>query len=180
MSRNFVKSATTSTSVANSRRELERLLDRYGCLRLSVQTDYEARKVIVAFVVRDRTQKDAPSIPVRLEVAVREVYDRLFGRPSQRRWVVATQTYESFTTPSMYNDQKLAQAERVAWRNLILWVDAALSAAACGLQSLDEAFLAHTLVRDADGTTKRLIDQMNDHAPGGDYRALLAPAGVAE
>ncbi len=45
------------------------------------------------------------------------------------------------------------RAERVAWRNLVLWIDAALSATAAGLQTIEEAFFAHLLV-----DNRRVID----------------------
>lgn len=154
----FVKSATTDVPVARSRAELERLLVRYGCSRFQVFTDFEAGSAAVTFSVPDTLAKGAPSIPVRLEVDARRVYDAIYGPPRRGE---------------PYLDRYLAQADRIAWRQLILWVDAALSAASAGIHSIAEAFFAHTLIRGRDGATRRMVDEVEQIA-GGNWRALLA------
>ena len=159
----FVKSATTKTPVANSRSELERMLTRYGCSSFSTQSDYETGRIMVGFVVPDSMEAGAIRIPVRLEINSREVCRALYGPlPQGEHWT----------------EHGIAQAERVAWRQLVLWVDAALSAAAAGVQKISEAFLAHTLIRDGEGRVHRVVDQM-DQAAGGNWRALL-PASTGE
>lgn len=163
----FVKSAETSVPVARSRAELERVLRRYGCSGFGVSTDYEAFRVTVHFVVRDSPDPAAPKIPVRLEVAIREVYDQLYGQPATRRAGGGGKA-------PVYNERDLEQAERVAWRQLILWVDAACSAAAAGVQKMSEAFFAHTVVLGDDGVARRLVDHV-DMLSGGDFRRMLAP-----
>jgi hypothetical protein len=124
--------------------------------------------IAVAFRVPDSLAKDAPTVPVRLQVETRQVYDALYGQPT--KWSNAGRVLD----PKGYQPKGLLQAERVAWRHLVLWVDAALSAAAAGAQKISEAFLAHTLIRNAEGRTVRVVDQM-DEAAGGTWRALLAP-----
>jgi hypothetical protein len=153
----FVKSASTGVPVARSRAELERLLVRYGCSRFQVFTDFEAGAAAVTFSVPDSLAKGALTIPVRLEVDSRRVYDAIYGKPRT----------------GTYDDRWLAQADRIAWRQLILWVDAALSAASAGVQTIAEAFFAHTLVQGRDGTTRRMADEVAAVA-GGNWRALLA------
>lgn len=155
----FVKSANTAVPVARSRAELERLLVRYGCFRFQVFTDFEAGSAAVTFSVPDSLAKGAPSIPVRLEVDSRRVYDAIYGPPRRGEG---------------YDERYLAQADRIAWRQLILWVDAALSAASAGVQTIAEAFFAHTLIRSPDGSTQRMVDEVAKQA-GGNWRALLAP-----
>lgn len=53
----------------------------------------------------------------------------------------------------------LEQAERVAWRQIILWVEAGLNMAASGVQTLEEAFFAHSVL---PGTNHRVIDVVNE------------------
>jgi hypothetical protein len=171
----FVKSSMTSTPVANSRRELERVLLRYGCSGFGSQSDYAEHKAAVWFRVPDHPGKDAQEVPVRLEIDMLAVYDALYGRPTTTRWDEAAGKYIENWNPKGYKDRWLAQAERVAWRHLVLWVDAACSAASAGMQKMSEAFFAHTLVRDKDGAELRLIDHIR-LATGAELRRLL-PAG---
>jgi len=133
----FVKSATTSTSVATSKMELERVLRRYGAEQFSTAQDYAKGLVVVMFSIPDSPAKGAKIVPIRFPVETRRVYDRLFGEPT--RWLNG----KYVRNPDGYNAKKLEQAERVAWRNVILWVDAQLSAASVGIQTVTEAFIAH-------------------------------------
>lgn len=167
----FVKSASTSTPVSNSRGELEKLVTRYGCSSFATQVDYEAHRATVTFVVPDTPDKGARKIPVQLEVNILAVYDALYGQPQKWGGSGTGKIYD----PKGYKERELAQAERVAWRQLILWVDAALSAASAGVQSISEAFFAHTLIRRSTGEMVRVIDHVNELAPGGDWKALLPP-----
>lgn len=169
----FIKSADTSTSAINSRGELERLLRRYGCTGFGVTTDYTAGRVSVTFRVPDTQAKDAPQVPVRLDVDItataRSLYGHLLDR-NGKRWMGGKGYVTGFT------EKELAQAERVAWRHLILWIDAACSAAAAGMQTMTEAFFAHLLVRDEQGQVGRMVDYVR--TLGGDAAVQRAlPAG---
>lgn len=169
----FVKASGTDVPASRSQGELEKVLRRYGATGFGVQSDYAAGTVRVFFRVPDEPGQTA-TIPVRLEVDIRAVgalLNRGKKRRRYRRW-----------TPSGYVERKpeddLAQAERVAWRHLVLWVDAALSAAAAGVQKVSEAFLAQTLVRGDNGQVMRVIDQM-DAVAGGDWRLRLTAGDKA-
>jgi hypothetical protein len=177
MANRFVKSATTSVPVSRTQAELERLLGRYGCSCFGVQNNYEQMRVAVSFIVPDSLEPDAPKIPVRLELDVRAVYDQLYGRPVKRKWVEGESIVE--WNPAGYDERDLKQAERVAWRQLVLWVDAACSAAAAGVQKMSEAFFAHTIVRGDDGRGRRLVDHM-DYVTQGNWRALLTSGEAPE
>lgn len=164
----FVKSGSTEVPSSRSQAELENVLRRYGATGFGVQSDYTVGLIRVFFRVPD-SPGDPASIPVRLEVNIKAVATLLDAGKKKRR------RYRRWT-PSGYVTRKpeddFAQAERVAWRHLVLWVDAALSASAAGLQKVSEAFLAHTLVRGDDGRVMRVIEQMDEHA-NGNWRALL-------
>jgi hypothetical protein len=126
----FVKSATTTTPVSNSKAELEQMLRRYGAEGYSVAHNYALGKVLVSFLIPDSTAKGAAIVPVQVNVDVQGVYRALYGKPPH----------------SGYDAKLMEKAERVAWRNLILWVDAQLSAATIGLQTITEGFLAHAVI----------------------------------
>lgn len=176
----FVKSADTGVSPATSKAELERMLRRYGADGLSTAQDYANWRITVQFIVPNSRAKDAQKVPVKLPVDVRLVYDALYGRPTKSSWVNG-QYGGMVYNPSGYDTKKLEQAERVAWRHLLLWVDAALTAATSGVQTITEAFFAHTVITLEDGRSGRLVDYLEAEqyqlAPG--VRALLAsPAEV--
>lgn len=156
--RSFVKSAATSTPASVSRGHLEAMLRRYGCSGFGVHTDYATLIASVSFRVPDTGEAGAREVPIQLKVNIRRVFDSLYaGRKRTHRW----------------NEKAaLEQAERVAWRQLTLWVDAALSASATGLQPISEAFLAHTLVEGPKHKPMRLVEYLDGQA-GGNWRALL-------
>lgn len=164
----FVKSAGTTVAVSRSQAELERVLRRYGATGYGVTTDYTAMKTSINLRVPDSKEKGAPEVPIRLVIDFRAVYDALYGMPKTWRDGGFVRHLPG------YLPTRIEQAERVAWRHLVLWVDAACSAAAIGVQRMSEAFLAHTLLRGQDGRVLRVIDHMNAES-GGNWRALLPP-----
>jgi hypothetical protein len=186
--RPFVKSADTTSQVSSSKAELEKMLRRYGAAGFSVAHDYAEHLVVISLILPDRPGKDSPRVPVKLPVNIRLVYDALYGRPmtsvripeEERQQIVAAKGFapwnRSVYNPKGYDTKKLEQAERVAWRNLVLWVDAALSAATIGLQTITEAFFAHAVVG-AGG--ERMIDVVEGYQRelgAGVQRLLTAPA----
>ena len=183
--RPFVKSADTSSQVSSSKAEIERMLRRYGATGFAVQQQFDDSQLPVAasvqFVVPDKAG-DKARVPVSLPIEIRRVYDALYGRPmiSAYREEFKSPTnprgYKMVHNPKGYDTKKLAQAERVAWRNLVLWIDAALSAASIGFQTITEAFFAHVVVKLDNGNTARMsevVEAMQGQLPAG-VRALLA------
>lgn len=172
---NFVKSADTSVPVGNSRAEMEKMLRRYGAVGFNVQQTFSdagfAETITVQFIVPDKPGS-LQRIPISLPVNVLNVAEALY--PVGHRW----REYRH----SKFDQRALAQAERVAWRNLVLWIDAALSAASIGLQTIKEAFYAHTVIPLEGGGTARLADYIEQVqgqlAPG--VRALLASPAETE
>ncbi len=170
----FIKSGDTKTSVANSRAQVEKILRRYGAVGFNVQQTFTDKglplAVTVQFIVPDAPGSSA-KVPVSLPINVEHVARALYGAKalSERRWLRGG--YVTGLTP-----EQLGRAERVAWRNLVLWIDAALSAASVGLQTITEAFYAHAVVALPDGGHARLsevIESAQGSLPVG-VRALLA------
>lgn len=163
-SKGFVKSRDTRTPVANSRAELERLLARYGCSEFTVRQNYDEHTATIGFIVPDDLRKGAAKVPVRFDLDITRVGRALFRADG---------------SAAALTEWELAQADRVAWRQLILWVDAALSAASAGMQKVSEAFLAHTLVRGEDGAVRRMVDHLEVAAGPGGWQRLL-PASTQQ
>lgn len=155
-SKPFVKSAGTSTSVANSKSQLDKMLRRYGAAGISMSEDYQKREIVVSFVVPDTSAKNAPMVPVRIPISIMDIYRAMYGKSA-----VAEKRF-------------IEQAERVAWRNLVLWVDAALSAASIGLQTITEAFFAHTVVGPGGERMVDVIEQVQSSLPAGVQRLLTS------
>ncbi len=164
MTKRFVKSSDTSTAVSSSQRDLERILRRYGASDFHMGSDWEKRLAHIGFRVPD-TPGSKVLVPIRLEVSIEAVAKALgyTTPPWGREGAVPTQW-------------EWEQAERVAWRHLVLWVDAACAATSAGMQTMSEAFLAHTLVRAPDGQIKKVSVMLDEAAGEGGYRALLPAA----
>jgi len=160
MSKTFVKSADTKTAVSQSQSALEKLLRRYGASDFGFNSNYREHMVRVSFRVPDQPGSQIV-VPVRLEISIEAIARALYPQ----------------TKPSQLSAYGWEQAERVTWRHLVLWVDAACSATNAGLQTMSEAFLAHALVKAPDGQIKRVIAMLDEAAGEGGYRGLL-PAGT--
>lgn len=152
----FIKAYDTKVSVSNSRAELEKMLRRYGASSFNVAMDFTARRASVSFVVPNGV--GSAQVPVRLYVETGRVARILFSQKSR------------------FTEAQLEKAERVAWRNLVLWVDATLSAAAIGMQTVTEAFFAHAVVGPAGERMIELVEQTQRSLGSGVQRLLTAPA----
>jgi hypothetical protein len=173
--RPFVKSADTTSQVTSSKAELEKMLRRYGAVGFSVAHDYAEYRVVISLILPDRPGKDSPRVPVKLPVNIRHVYDALYGRPLKYDY----KEHKHVFNPTGYETKKLEQAERVAWRNLVLWVDAALSAATVGLQTITEAFFAHAIGGVNGERMIEVVEQAQQSLGYGVQRLLTAPAEEA-
>lgn len=160
----YVKSGSTNTPIENSRRELERILLRYGCRRILIEREFDEDQdetgVEIRFELYDHENEMA--VPVMFKVNYAAIARILYGLP------------EGEGIPTGH----WKQAQRVAWRNLVLWVDAALAAAQTGIKPLSECFLADIQVPGPSGPV-RLADSLRDQLPGG-IAGLLTAQGVAE
>lgn len=138
----FLKSATTGVSADKSQGEIIATLGRYGASGFGFR-----RRGEVVEVTFHLPRKGADDLSVRIPVnvtTVRASLDALWSgdqRPHSKRPV-----------------DMAVQAERVAWRALLTWIDASLLAVKLGAQSMEEAFFAHLVVTTEDGLEGRLVD----------------------
>lgn len=140
-----MRSVDTKTSPEKSRQDIETALRRYGATGFTVSQDYSNRTAVVSFTIPRSMEAGLAggAVEVRLPVSFDQVRRRLqkMGRFQSKPTAV-----------------QVAQSERVAWRQLLLLVEAALAAAAIGLQTLEESFYAHTMLTLGDGQPTRAID----------------------
>lgn len=161
----FVKAMTTQTPKDKSQADIIGMLQRYGATGFGfrqIGDVVESRFHVPRVAGEDHT--------VAIPINVAHVEARLVGVYQKKRKGGKGGGYKP----------DRAQAERVAWRILYLWIDAALAAVSIGAQSIEEAFFAHLIVADTDGQEGRVIDYIHSlqqgaggHLPAS--RLLLGP-----
>lgn len=120
---------STTVSTEKSRAEIERTLQRYGAT--SFAYGYEGTKAQVGFAIEGRRVRFILEMP----------------DPGAHRF---THHSRGARTPEAAQKQ-WEQACRQSWRALSLVIKAKLEAVAAGITTVEDEFLAHTLL--PDGTT---------------------------
>lgn len=123
--------ADTSVSQDRSRSEIEATLKRYGATSFLYAS--EARGAVVGFVIKDRQVRFMLPMPDR---QARE-FTHTPARGVRRSEAEAEKAWE--------------QAGRQRWRALALVIKAKLEAVAAGITTIEDEFLAHTVL--PDGST---------------------------
>jgi hypothetical protein len=118
--------ADTSVSVEKSRMEIERILARYGADAFAYFS--EANRAMIAFRIDGRQIKFVLTLP---EKNLREFTHHSRG---ERTTDAALTAWE--------------QACRQRWRALALVIKAKLEACAAGITTIEDEFLAHTVLPD--------------------------------
>jgi hypothetical protein len=158
----FVKSADTKVSVEKSQADLLAILRRYGARDFGFDEDPNGKEASVRF----RITRDGRDLPILMRVDVEAVYQAMYrGRKAQVRGRNVSATWRD-------------QSKRTAWRLLVDWIDAACSTTTVGIQSVEEVFLAHVVVRNQDGHSRRLIQAFHELQVAGGL-PLALPAGGA-
>lgn len=142
-STSFVRSWDTDVPVSRSAAAMEEMVRRYGASGFTRSEDYANARIVVAFTIAGRD--------IRVLVDVPTVERKLLAMEDFRRKVAGKKREERARW-------QRAQAERVAWRHLLLYVEASLNAVSAGLFTLEEAFFAHAMLTAPDGTQQRAAD----------------------
>jgi hypothetical protein len=153
-----LKSATTSVTVEKSQQAIVALLRKFGAREFGFDEDPAAQLASVRFMYPTGAEQ---MLPVRIDVEVTRVYDRLYPHVKGAR----------STTQAQYQ-ARTAQSHRTAWRLLFDWLDAALNTVAMGAQTAEDVFLAHAFVRVADGSMVRVKDYTAGALYGGSLPLL--------
>lgn len=152
----------TTVSPERTRASIERLLVRYGADRFAY--GWEQGRATIAFSIGGRLVRFAITLPVAADAGL---------TPSGRR-----RTGAALATA-------LAQAERQRWRALELVVHAKLEAVAAGVSTLEDEFLAWTVLPDGSTVGERIQAQIEASYGSGAMPALLGapnddgPRGVS-
>lgn len=143
--------AETSVPVERSRAEIEATLERYGADAFGYST--EAGRATVAFRIQGRHVRFILLLPDRADKAF--THSSRGPRPAD----VALKAWE--------------QACRQKWRALNLVVKAKLEAVAAGITTVEDEFLAHTVLADGRTVGEQIQPQLTEHYRIGGPSALM-------
>lgn len=126
---------TTTVSVEQTKAEIEVLLKRYKATNYAA--GYQGQLAFVMFSFADRA--------IRFNLFVPNAKDKRFnqGRTNPQR--------------------QAEQFERSMWRSLLLVIKAKLECVETGIETIEEAFLAQTLVRTTEGGTATMAEVLKSH-----------------
>lgn len=127
----------TTVPVDRSRAEIERLLTKYGASKFF--SGWDEDKAVIGFSLSDRY------VQFHLPLPKVETYRVTVGGRARGK----TAAHAAFE-----------QANRSAWRSLLLCIKAKLESVESGIETFEEAFLAHILVTDGEGGSKTIGDIM--------------------
>ena len=122
--------------------EIQKILGQYGAT--AIRTDYEAGEVIaVSFTVKINSDQIPFRLPCRWE-AVKMIFESRRSRRSHRG------------RPS---GDLTIQAKRVAWRQILRWVEAQLALTETGMTKIHEVFMPYLLMDKGQTLFERLESQ---------------------
>ncbi len=127
---------TTKIPPEKTAQQVATLLGQAGAC--AVQTEYKNRKVVaLSFTIEINTgSHSTPQIhamPFRLPIQVDPLFIIFQGRRSRYK-------------RSTFTEQDQAKAERVAWRQILRWVEAQLALIEIGMVKMEEVFLPYMQV----------------------------------
>ena len=151
----------TSVSVEKSKGEIERTLIRYGADGFQSGWHKAQGKAMVAFEINRRH--------VRMLVQVPDRDDAEFTSTETGRARSEAQALKAWE-----------QAQRQRWRALSLSVKAKLEGIACGLETFEEAFLAHLVLPDGSTVAENLVPRILNAIDSNKIPRLLLPEAAGE
>jgi len=148
----FIKAFATKTTVDKSQSDIIAVLRRYGASGFGFRKIGDIVEVTFHMLNEAKVERT-----VVIPLSVDTVHKRLIAMKAER-----VKQYSRHVSRD--------QAERVAWRVLLDWIDAALLAVSVGAQTIEEAFFAHSVIVTSDGQTGRLVDYVHtlEQASGGE------------
>lgn len=151
----------TSVSVERSRADIERLVGKFGASRFASGWD-EHGGAFIAFVFGKR------AIRFQLEMPDRQA-DEFWATPGGRRRRNAEGAYRSWE-----------QACRSRWRALLLVIKAKLEAVEVGIATIEQEFMAFTVVPGTNGRTlgEVMLPQIAEAIEKDKKPQLLLPGGA--
>lgn len=151
----------TKTDIATSEAQIKKMLQREGADAIAI---VEGRShAQVAFQLKERSIRFNLPLPARDDPKF--IFKVVFGRIGDTPHPKATQ------------DGLWVQANRERWRQLHLCIKAKLESIAQGIETFDEAFLAHVVMADGQTVGEKTIPEMQAQLQGAAPRSLLLGHG---
>lgn len=145
--------ANTSVDAGASRAEIERTLRRYGCDEFGYMSSRD--QAVILFTLHSRRVKFVLPLP---DPAATE-FTRTPSRGQPRTPAAALEAWE--------------QAVRQRWRALALCVKAKLEAVEAGIETYDQAFLAHFVLPSGETVSERILPELDGAWQGRRFPALM-------
>jgi hypothetical protein len=146
--------AGTTVSAEKSKAEIERTLERFGATGFAYGWDAGRGIARIEFVLEGRR--------VRFTLRLPDKEDRAFTHTARNQRRTAESAKAAY-----------AQESRRLWRAMGLVVKAKLEAVGSGIVSLEEEFLAHTVLPDNTTVGEWAADQLKEVYASGQMPALL-------
>lgn len=148
----------TSVSVEKSRAEIEKLLQRYGADQFV--SGWSGSTAAIGFVLSRRSIRFTLPLPARDDPAFRYTPARRYLRNEQER------------------EKAWEQACRSRWRALLLVIKAKLEAVECGISTIEDEFLAWTVIPGTGCTVSQQIgSELTRSIESGEPPRLLLTGG---
>lgn len=142
---------TTKISAERTAGEIQQLLAQSGASQIVTEYDRQTREITA---LRWTMEIYGQTIPFAMPARVEPVYEVLLRRISPRN-------------RNRKEDQVIDQAKRVAWRQLLRWVQAQLAMIETGMVRPEEVFMPYISI----STGKTLYQQLAETK----FKALPAP-----
>lgn len=149
----------TSVSVEKTRAEIERLVVRYGANQFV--TGFDGSQSMIGFGMRGRTIRFLLSLPDKNS-------KEFLHTPSKR-----------FMRQPAEREKAWEQACRSRWRALLLVIRAKLEAVECGISTIEDEFMAWTVMPGGQTVGDQLRGQIADQIASGAPARLMLTGGGA-
>jgi len=145
---------TTKISVDNTVMQIQNVLGRHGCNAVMIQYDDEKQVAALAFQLNYKERK----IPFRLPCRWEPIFKIFLAR--QKSYSVTAEKRERLTE----------QAKRVAWRQILRWVEAQLALVNTEMVTMHEVFSPYIQVNLDGKTLYQRIEESGFNSLGLEYK----------
>lgn len=146
----------TSVSVDRTRAEIERLVSAHGATQFA--SGWDGPRAMIGFVLRCRTIRFVLVLPEK----------KAFAKTDSGKWM---RTAEG-------QHKAWEQACRASWRALLLVIRAKLEAVAIGISTIEDEFMAWTVMPSGATVAEEMREQITDRLKTGGTQRLLLGGGA--
>ena len=153
---------TTTVPVEKSRAEIETMVHRYGASQFF--SGYDKSAAVIGFRCQDRTVKFILHMPDPTDKRFTEKRD---GRSTVPKKMTPDQSRQAYE-----------QERRRLWRALALSIKAKLEAVESGIETFEQAFLAHVVLPNGETVFQAVTPEIAECYKTGNQPKLLLGSGL--